>query len=472
MSANLDASRIPARSLDAPWLPARNLDLSRIGARILVGTAVALLVALAAALGRVGADAGWLAALGHDIIARGAVPNGVPFAATASAHWPNVLALAEVIMGGTWDLFGDRGLMLLQLLAVLGAMTVLARDARAAGAGGAGTAAALLACGLGALPSLAIARVQLFSLVLFPLLLALLRSEARAPSRRIWLAVPLLAVWSNLHGAALLGAGLLIVYLGFERARREPALAAGVGLAGLGALCLTPPLTRTVSYYHGVLTNLAAQRGAGMWGPLSLSAPFDVALVLAGALLIWRAARAGGARPWEWCATALLAVAAVQADRNGVWLLFLVAVPAARGLAPERLLRAATPVLAALAAGLLVLALARGPVPNGAGSTLVAGAVSLAHGTPVLADGAIDEQVALAGGRIWAGNPIDAFPRRIQAAYLDWLAGRRPGTGALTSAVHVVLVSRGSPAQALMARTPGFAVARSDTAAILYARTG
>lgn len=471
VSANLHAGRIPVRSLNSTRPPARTVDLSRIDARIVIGTAIALLVALAAALGRVGADAGWLAALGHDIIARGAVPGGVPFAATANAHWPNALVLAELIMGGAWDLLGDRGLMLLQLLAVLGAMTVLARDARAAGARGAGTAAALLVCGLGALPSLAIARVQLFSLMLLPVLLALLRAQARAPSRRIWLAVPLLAVWSNLHGAALLGAGLLIVYLVLERARREPVLAAGVGLAGLAALCLTPPLTRTVTYYHGVLTNLAAQRGAGMWGPLSLSAPLDVVLVLAAALLIWRMVR-GGARPWEWCATVLLAVAAVQADRNGVWLLFVVAVPAARGFAPERSLRAVTPVLGALAAGLLAIALARGPLPNGASGSLVAGAVALSHGAPVLADGAIDEQVALAGGRIWAGNPIDAFPRGVQAAYLDWLAGDRTGTAALARAVHVVLVSRGSPAQALMARSARFAVARSDATAVLYERRG
>jgi hypothetical protein len=118
--------------------------------------------------------------------------------------------------------------------------------------------------GIGALPSLAIARVQLFSLVLFPLLLALLRAQSRSPSRAIWLAVPLLAVWSNLHGAALLGAGMLIVYLVFEPARREPVLTLAVTGASLAALCLTPVLLRTVTYYHGVLTNLAAQRGEGM----------------------------------------------------------------------------------------------------------------------------------------------------------------------------------------------------------------
>ena len=448
-----------------------NLRLNEIPARVVLVTTIALLLALAAMLGRVGADARWLAALGHEIVARHAIPDGVPFASAPSRHWPNALVLAELIMGATTQLFGDRGLMLLQLLAVLGGLTLLARDARAGGADGIGTAGALLLCGFGALPSLAIARVQLFSLLLFPALVLLLRAQVRAPSRAIWLAVPLLAVWSNLHGAALLGAGLLIVHLALERGRRQPLQSAAVGVAAIAALCLTPPLLRTVTYYHGVLTNLAAQRGEGMWGPLSPSAPLDIVLVLTAAVLIWRAARAG-ARPWEWCAVAILAVSAVRADRNGVWLVFFLVAPAAREMAPARSLRAAVPVAAALAAGLLVVSLARGPVPSGASRSLVAGAIALAHGSPVLADGSIDEQVALAGGRIWAGNPIDAFPRRVQAAYLDWLAGNPAGAGALAPAVRVVLVSRGSQTQTLMARTPGFTVARTDASTILYERTG
>ena len=53
-------------------------------------------------------------------------------------------------------------------------------------------------------PALLVVRSQLFSLALFPLLVLLLRGEARAPSRRIWLLVPLVALWSNLHGGVLL----------------------------------------------------------------------------------------------------------------------------------------------------------------------------------------------------------------------------------------------------------------------------
>jgi hypothetical protein len=208
-----------------------------------------------------------------------------------------------------------------------------------------------------------------------------------------------------------------------------------------------------------------------MWGPLSLSSPLDLIMALAAALLIVRMARAH-ARRWEWCMVAILALATVKADRDGVWLLFFLVAPAARALAPTRSLRALVPVAASLSVALLAISLIRGPVPGGASRSLVAGAIALAHGSPVLADGSIDEQVALAGGRIWAGNPIDAFSHPVQAAYLDWLSGKAQGVRALTPAVRVVLVSRGSGTQALMARMSGFIATRADGAAVLYERIG
>jgi hypothetical protein len=431
---------------------------------------ITTVLAMAALLARVGADAGWLAALGHVIASRDSVPAGVPFAFAPTGHWPNALVLAELIFAGLESALGDRGLMLAQFGCVAGALAILARDAARNDGEPIGIAAALLLVGVGTLPSLAIARVQMFSLVLFPALAALLRAQTRAPSRGIWLAVPLLALWSNLHGAALLGAGMLLVYLALERVRRDRVQAIGVGVAAVAALCVTPAGVRTVAYYGGVLTNLAAQRGEGMWGPLSLTAPLDAVMALAGLLLAYRAWRS---RPpaWEIALGLVLLVLTIKAQRDGVWLLFFLAVPAARRLAPARSLRALTPLAGVAAAVVVVFALVRGPVPAGASRSLVSGAIAVAHGSPVLADGSIDEQVALAGGRIWAGNPIDAFSRRVQAAYLDWLAGNRAGASAVTGAVRVVLVASGSRTQALMQRMPGFAATRRDAGTVMYERT-
>jgi hypothetical protein len=112
----------------------------------------------------------------------------------------------------------------------------------------------------------------------------------------------------------------------------------------------------------------------------------------------------------------------------------------------------------------MVLGALRGPPPTGADSRTVARAMELARGTPILADDIVAEQIALAGGKVWASDPIDAFDPRTQTSYLDWLDGRRAGLTAIGTHVHVVVVSRGTAEAVLMQRTPGFqAVARGGS---------
>jgi hypothetical protein len=165
-----------------------------------------------------------------------------------------------------------------------------------------------------------------------------------------------------------------------------------------------------------------------------------------------------------------LAALTLHASRNGIWLLFFLAPVAARAISPRRTWAGlVVPGIALSVAGICV-AVARGPIAHGASPTLVARAIALAHGSPVLASDGIEEQVALAGGRIWAGDPIDAFSRADQAAYLNFIAGSVDGRRALVPAVRVVVVGRGSAAARLMARTPGFVAAGGDAIAQIYAR--
>ena len=426
-------------------------------------------VGIAALAGAVGADGRWLAALGAFITRHGTIPTGVPFAAAPTAHWHNAIVLAELVFHGLEVALGDRGLVLAQLVAVTATVIVLIRDARAAGASEKGAGTAVLIAAVGAGPALVIARVQLFSLILFVSLIALLRAETRRPSRRVWFVLPLIALWANLHGAVLIGVGVTLAYLVLERFRQERWTAIGVAAGALVALCMTPAGLGTIDYYRGLLTNEAAARGAGLWGPLSLSAPLDIVLVLAALALgvqLWRAKPA----LWELAVAAALAIATVKASRSGVWLVFFLAVPAARSFRTVRLWDWVMPPVATLALIGLVAGIARGPVTNGAGAALVTRAVSLAHGTPIVADDLIDEQVALAGGRIWVGNPIDAFSKGDQMAYLDWLAGQRSGLRALGHNVHVVLTGRATDAERLMAADPQFADVGSDKRSELFIR--
>ena len=434
--------------------------------------AVAFATAACGLMATVGADARWLVALGGEIAGSGRIPDGVPFAAAISDGWQNVPALGEVIFHALAAGLGDRGLVLAQVLAVACALGLLALDMRRSGAPELARAFVTLVVVVACLQAFVIVRAQLFSLALFPALVVLLRSEARAPSRRIWLLVPLLAVWSNLHGAALLGLLVAGAYLVLARARRSPVEALTVLGSSALALCLTPSLWRTPEYYLGVLSSEAARRGAGLWAPLSLRSLFGVGFVVSALALVALALRARPAL-WELACLAGLGLLTAQAGRNGVWLAFFAAGPSTGGLrlvaGPVRLPRVAVLAGSAGVALLLALALVREPAQAGASRALLARSEALAAGTPILADALPAEQLAAAGARVWIANPIDAFAGPDQRLYVDWLEGLPSGERALDRAPRAVLVTVGSPAQRRLAATPDFRELAHDARAVLYA---
>jgi hypothetical protein len=429
--------------------PARRADV------VLV---VPLLAAAAAAFGVVGADARWLAAIG-SAIARGHFVHSVPFASAPSSGWVNPTVLGELIFHWLWALLGDRGLIVAQVAAVLAGFLALARGLRRETASGAAAAAVLFFVLVGSLPAVLVARNQLFSLVGFALLLLLLERESETPSRRIWLAVPLLALWANLHGAVLVGYALLAVYILVARRRAIPVL-----LVATLALCATPELWHTPRYYAAVSENEAARMGVGLWAPLGASL-FDVLFVIAALALlviaVWPGARRWHA--WEAVAVVGLAAASVHAGRLGTWLLFVAAYPAARSL---RLRRPSTiTVLVPAALALLVVA-GVAHTPFDAGSRALAD-VAARSGSPVLAEPVAAEQVAAAGGTVWVANPLEAFRHPDQRLYLDWAAGKARGSAAVLHA-RLVLVGRDSAAGRAAARDSRLVAVRRTGNAVLY----
>lgn len=433
--------------------------------------AAGAIVSFCLLLGIVGADFRWMVALGHAVVERGRVPGGVPFAAAPTSHWHNVVVLGELVAWAVDAALGDRGLVLLQVLSVALGFTALASDALRGGARQQAVASTCLIVAVGSAPSLVIARGQLFSLALFPCLLALLRSDSRNPSRRIWLIVPLLALWSNLHGAVLIGVATTTIYLVVGRLRVRSLETVAVGVASWLALCANPGGLDAVAYYHGVLANAAAARGEGLWSPLSLTSPADLLLIAAAVGLGVRAAR-GRVRFWEALALLLLAGMTVHAARSGIWLLFMLATPAAVGARQGKPWRRRFVLLAGAAVAALVLGLARGPSPSGANSRTVSQAIRLAQRTPILATDIAAEQVAAAGGEVWASNPIDAFSRQTQVSYLEWTDGNPAGLAAVSKDVRVVLVGRNSAAAKLMRRTPGFRMVAGRGGFELFEKNG
>ena len=439
---------------------------------IVVGCFVTAICALVATIG---ADADWLAALGRSIADGWSIGGGVPFAAVSSSGWHNVPVLGELAFHTLEAGFGTRGLVLAQLAAVVVCLSLASLDMRRAGAADAPAALVLFLVAFAAAPALLIVRSQLFSLAFFPALFLLLRSESRAPSRRIWLLLPLTALWSNLHGGVLLGVLVVGCYLLFRRLRTEPVVAIGALVGTIAALFATPALLHTAAYYRGVIGSEAALGGEGLWRPFSLGAPFDVVFLVVVLPLAFVAARSRP-RMWEIVAGLGLTFAAFHASRNEVWFALFVAAPAARGLAGSHawktmLPRRAAAGLVAVLVAVAALGLAKAPAQAGASSTLVAAAGRAAAGSPILADGENAEVLALAGKRILIGNPLDAFPKVEQRRYLDWLAGRPAGDLEL-GRVRVVLVRRRGTAERRLVQRSDFRVAARDANAVLFVRVG
>jgi hypothetical protein len=425
----------------------------------------------------IGADTYWAVALGRDIVRTGSIPEGIPFAAADSTGWPNVPVLGELVLAGL-AVPGPVGIVAAQLIFDAAALVLLSFGARRAGASDAATAVVLALVAAGCLPALASIKMQLFSLALFPLLLVQLRADHRAPSRRIWWVVLVVAVWGNLHGAVLLGVAVTGAYLLFSRLRRRPGETTLIGLTTLLAVAANPALLRSVHYYAGVLGNEAARRGTELWARPSPGNLFDLLLIAAGVVLVVLAL---WSRPPLWEVVAILGLlgGTVSSARHGVWLLMLCAAPAGVRLSrrPEQG-SSASPVAVPLVAGLVLLVGCPGLLwrrldalnPSG-NPELVAAVHAVAQGSVVLADEPVVESLAAEGVRIWLSNPIDAFDRPDQAAYLDFVSGAVTGNSqSLLDAAEVVVLRTGGPADGPVSTDARFAPERFVAGWTVYAR--
>ena len=429
---------------------------------LMTGTVVVALSVFLSLFVIVGADCYWLVALGDDIAEHGRVPVGIPFAAARSDDWPNVLVLAQLILAGIHSL-GGAALPITQIVVDAAALLLLALGARRAGASDRATAVVLVLVAFGSLASLAIVRLQVLSLVPFAVLLLLLREDERSPGRRIWLVPALVALWTNLHGAVLLGVAVTGAYLLFSRLRVRPAETVAVGVATVLALLVTPVGLRTVDYYLGVMENEAAVRGTGLWARPTLSNPFDVLMIVAGALLLVLALRRRQ-RVWEYVVLLGLAVGTLTAARHGVWLLMAATTPAAltltrrrRAVGADRDASLRGPVVALLASAVVAAAvvLPRGDDVLPAEPDLVDAVADRVGDRVVLAPEPLAESLAVAGVTVWAADPIDAFDHDVQRAFLDFLDGGPDATRAV-AASDAVVVEEGSEAEELMASQDGF----------------
>lgn len=264
---------------------------------------------------------GYLALVaGRDIVHHG-LPDFENL--TVYAHgvrWVDQQWLSQL---GMYGLVRLGGLPLLALVHVVLAMTVVAIAVFVARCAGARPHAVMAVALLAFVPLsyvLATIRTEIFGAVACAVVLALLVMDARWPSRRVWAVVPVLALWANLHGSVLLGAGLGVVRgltLALEPSTRRRGITFAVCCALAAAA--SPYIVHLPEYYEHTAFNREFGRVVGEWRPMALSlatAPY-FALLLLG---VW----AYGRRPealttWEWLALLLTGIAGMAASRNAGW---------------------------------------------------------------------------------------------------------------------------------------------------------
>ena len=282
--------------------------------------------------------------------------------------------------------------------------------------------------------------------------------------------MPLIALWSNLHGAVLAGLAVAGAYLVVDRVRRRPLESLLVLLASIAALAATPALDRTPAYYRGVLENEAAKQGFGLWEPLSLTSPTDLLLV-AGAVVLLVAAVRTRPRAWELVAMAGLAVLTLRTARSGVWLLDLAATPAACGLPIRGTLRPRVSVAVAVARrGAILVAGSHGVRSRRArartSSTTGSGARPPRRSSPTRSSRSRSPRPAAASGCPTRWTPST---RPTSGCTSTGSQGEPAGDAALSHAPRVVLVRRDGSADDRL-REPRFSPRRSDDHSVLYVR--
>jgi len=173
---------------------------------------------------------------------------------SAAGHrWRDHEWLTEVMMAFVYNSAGVAGLKLWKFACTATALLFVADTEAVTGAPPTIQLVILFAAACGFLLQ-AQFRPQMFSLVLLGALLALLTRDSYRRDARLWLVVPLMALWANLHGGFFIGVAALALY---SAVAALGDLSAGAGWRRGAQLFLL-----TVA---AVAATLANPYGVGMW---------------------------------------------------------------------------------------------------------------------------------------------------------------------------------------------------------------
>ena len=232
-------------------------------------------------------DFWWHLKVGEIIATSHALPRIDEFSFTAAGH-PFIVQnwLAEVMFYATYRVGGFPLIVFLtSILAAVGFVLVYRLCFQA-------TANRLVVVFLGfvlALSNYSFTRPQAFSFTLFAAFYFVLSNFRSRRGDFLWILPILMGLWVNLHGAFVLGLGILLLYMATEGARRlgarsyDDALTPRqlrklvfVFLLCLAATLANPESYRVYDYIRTVVSDPASQQYVSEWQPPRLNQPLSI----------------------------------------------------------------------------------------------------------------------------------------------------------------------------------------------------
>jgi hypothetical protein len=240
---------------------------------------------------------------GRDIVNQREIPVIDPYSFTSDRPWINHEWLAESIMYLSYWMMGPTGLVALRLLTIVLVAWLVSASIRAEHLSQAGRDLLIMLGVILTLPRTQHVRPQLFSVLLFAVLLLILIRADKGHRRALWLVPPMMAAWANLHGGWMVGLGTFGLWSAGELIRdaRWTARAQTVLILGLSALA-----TLVNPYGWGLWRFLWETVGVGRpdigeWSPITSITPGVLTLWLTAVLLaVWSAIRTGRTQRWNY----------------------------------------------------------------------------------------------------------------------------------------------------------------------------
>src|SRR4051794_32726971 len=154
----------------------------------------------------------WLTLVAGRLVAKDGLPHHETLTVWSQGRtWIDQQWLGQLLMYWLHAVGGIRVLLLVHVAFLTASFALALVFARRSGASSRSVAVVGIV-GLLVSVSNSVARTQSFAFLLFVGLFWLLAADTRRPTRRVFLALPLLIVWANIHGSVILGVGLVLLW--------------------------------------------------------------------------------------------------------------------------------------------------------------------------------------------------------------------------------------------------------------------